>query len=125
MHHVLCTIADMLTNLVNRHLYKTKKLRNKQWWKPVIVAGNAKYFIQARIHGGAGGPSPPSPPNETGHQTSNQYVQPAMGFPDFSFCFESDMEWICSNVCPLDKILDRGLTSSSFSHVCSGFLRLF
>ena len=34
-----------------------------------------------------------------------------MGFPNFSFCFESDMEWMCSNVCPLDKILDQGLTS--------------
>ena len=62
MHHVLCKIADMLINLVSRHLYKTKKLRNKQWWKPVIVAGNAKFHIQARIQGGAGGTSPPSSP---------------------------------------------------------------
>ena len=68
MHHVLCKIADMLTNLVNRHLYKTKKLRNKQWWKPVIVAGNAKFHIQARIQGGAGALRPLSP-SETGHQT--------------------------------------------------------
>ena len=31
---------------------------------------------------------PPLSPSETGHQTSDQYVQPAMGFPDCSFCFE-------------------------------------
>jgi len=37
--------ADMLINLVNRHLHKTKKLRNMQWWKPVIVAGNALFHI--------------------------------------------------------------------------------
>jgi len=36
--------------------------------------------------GGQGAVPPPSP-SETGHQTSDQYVQPAMGFPDFSFCF--------------------------------------
>ena len=41
---------------------------------------------QARIQG-ARGPCPPLSPSETGHQTSDQYVQPAMGFPDFSFCF--------------------------------------
>ena len=41
MHYVSCKIAYMLINLVNRHLYKTKK----QWWKPVIVAGNAKFHI--------------------------------------------------------------------------------
>jgi len=36
------------------------------------------------------GPDPGGPlsPSETCHQTSDQYVQPAMGFPDFSFCFE-------------------------------------
>jgi len=37
--------------------------------------------------GGAGGRAPLSP-SETCHQTSDQYVQQAMGFPDFSFCFE-------------------------------------
>jgi len=31
---------------------------------------------------GAGGRAPLSP-SETGHQTLDQYVQPAMGFPDF------------------------------------------
>ena len=61
MHHVLCKIADMLTNLVNRHLYKTKKLRNKQWWKPVIVAGNAKFHIHGPDPGRGRGPSPPQP----------------------------------------------------------------
>jgi len=40
---------------------------------------------QARIQGGGRAPLSPS---ETGHRTSDQYVQPAMGFPDFSFCFE-------------------------------------
>jgi len=40
------------------------------------------------LGGGPGGRAPPPSPSETGHQTSDQYVQPAMGFPDFSFCFE-------------------------------------
>ena len=54
---------------------------------------------------------PPLSPSETGHQTSDQYVQPAMGFPDFSF-------WTCSNVWPPDKILDPGLraTFTFFTH---------
>jgi len=43
---------------------------------------------QARIQGGGqGAVPPPLSPSETCHQTSDQYVQPAMGFPDFSFEF--------------------------------------
>jgi len=36
---------------------------------------------------GGRGPCPLSP-SETCHQTSGQHVQPAMRFPDYSFCFE-------------------------------------
>ena len=62
MHHVLCKIADMLINLVSRHLYKTKKLRDKQWWKPVIVAGNAKFHIHGPDPGRGRGHFAPSAP---------------------------------------------------------------
>jgi len=70
---------------------------------PSASGGQAPYRPPWRLHGkayylsfvcirpgsrgrGPGGRAPPSP-SETGHQTSDQYVQPAMGFPDFSFCF--------------------------------------
>jgi len=41
---------------------------------------------QARIQGAEG--RAPLSLSETGYQTSDQYVQPAMGFPDFGFYFE-------------------------------------
>ena len=45
-----------------------------------------KVMADSGISGDRG--RPPLSPSETGHQTSDQYVQPAMGFPAFSFCFE-------------------------------------
>jgi len=63
--------------------------------------------------GGAGGV--PLSPSETGHQTSDQYVKSAMGFPDFSF-------WIWNGYVPmygpLDKILDPGLLFGRWQHRC-------
>ena len=41
---------------------------------------------QARIQGGRR-PCPTFSLSETCHQTSDQYLQPAMGFSHFSFCF--------------------------------------
>ena len=46
-------------------------------------------YFQALIQGEGGRAPPPPSRSETDHQTSDQYMQPAMGFPDFSFCFES------------------------------------